>query len=366
MFFAVVAEPLSHAETFYEIIMKRKTVLIWAGLVFAAMLLSGCGKKTAPIPPQAIMPAPIVDLAYQLDERGVDLVWSPPRRTEHGDRLPAIDKFLIERAEYEISGFCEDCPVAYRQVANVAGEGPDRRVNYRDEQLRPGHIYFYRVRTGLGWRVASRPSEPVSFRWQVPMAPPVGLVGRAGEQQISLSWAPPVGAFNGGPVIEPIAYQVYRSVAGRGFMPLGGPLTAPGFIDQPVENGLTYRYKVRAVRASGGTGVFSDQVTVVPLDLTPPPAPQGLTIISTPGGLRLFWNPVAAADLGGYQVMRRSGETDATGDFKVIGQVGAPVTSFIDKTVEEQVTYYYGVRAFDLAVPANEGPLSDEIKKEAE
>ncbi len=343
--------------------MKLKIVVTWAILVFAGTLLVACGKKTALVPPQAIIPVPISDLAYLLDEKGVTLSWSPPKQSEQGERLAGIDKFLVERAVYDLRDFCDNCPVRYTEVASVAGdESAQQKITYREEGLRPGHIYFYRVKTALGWRVASRPSEPVSFRWQVVVGAPGELQSLAGDQQVSLSWQPPLGDLSGEVVVEPFHYQVYRSVAGGNFMPLGSPVTAPEYLDRAVENGSSYRYKVRAVRLSGGTGVFSDMVTVVPRDLTPPPAPQGLSVVGTPAGIRVFWEAPPAADLGGYQILRRCGNGDSGKDFRVIGRVQASLTSFIDRTLNDYETCYYAVKAFDSATPANESALSDEIK----
>ena len=344
--------------------MKRKIVLIWVGLIMVGALLGACGKKTAPVPPQAVIPAPVAGLAYHLDENGVTLSWSPPSRTAQGDRLPVIDKFLVERAVYDLDDFCENCPVRYTEIAAMAGPAGRRKrqkITYREERLRPGHIYFYRVRTKLGWRVISRPSEPISFRWQLPVDAPVDLRGVAGDRQVSLSWQPPIGDLSGESV-DGLHYQVYRSVADSNFMPLGSPVAGLDYLDQRVENGVSYRYKVRAARFSGGTGIFSDMVEVVPRDLVPPPVPQGLSVIDTLGGVRVLWEPLAVADLAGYLILRRSGDSESDKDFKVIGRVAASVTSFIDKTLNDHETCYYALKAFDLATPANESPISDEIK----
>ncbi len=342
--------------------MKLKIVFTWAILVFAGTLIAACGKKTSLVPPQAIIPVPISDLAYQLDENGVTLSWSPPKQSEGREPLPVIDKFLVERAVYDLRDFCDNCPVRYTEVVGIAGDvSAQQKITYREEGLRPGHIYFYRVKTGLGWRVISRPSEPVSFRWQV-AASPVELRGLAGDQQVSLSWQPPLGDLNGELDVGPFHYQVYRSVAGGNFMPLGSPVMARDYLDRSVENGISYRYKVRAIRLSGGTGVFSDMVAVVPRDLTPPPVPQGVSVVSTPAGIRVFWEALPVADLGGYQVLRRCGDSDSGKDFRVITRVEASLTSFIDRTPKDYETCYYAVRAFDLATPANESALSDQIK----
>ena len=46
---------------------------IIALLLVALIGVSGCGKKTRPVPPDTVLPAPITDLSYQLDEKGVTL-----------------------------------------------------------------------------------------------------------------------------------------------------------------------------------------------------------------------------------------------------------------------------------------------------
>jgi len=161
--------------------MKRRFLMILAGMVLA-VVLSSCGKKTAPIPPRAIIPLPITDLAHQLDDSGVTLSWSPPARSEQGHRLPKIDSYLIERAEYALADFCKNCPVRYTEIGVITGEddpaGWGETLTYRDEKLKDGHIYYYRVKTKVGWRVISRPSEPVRFEWRAP----AGEAGDEGER----------------------------------------------------------------------------------------------------------------------------------------------------------------------------------------
>ena len=75
-----------------------KILAVLLGLALLATL-AGCGKKTRPVPPDTVMPAPIGDLSYHLDEKGVALSWSYPRSTVQGDRLPyRIEKFELLRA----------------------------------------------------------------------------------------------------------------------------------------------------------------------------------------------------------------------------------------------------------------------------
>jgi hypothetical protein len=329
-------------------------------VLIGSLLLAACGKKTAPMPPQAVIPAPITGVEYRLDENGVTLSWPRPLRTDRGEKLARIDSFIVERAEYPLGDFCRDCPVRYHQVATVSGAeqvGGAKGPSYRDQELRPGYIYFYRVLTRMGWRLTSLPSQPVSFSWQLPLAPVIGLKADSGDQEVSLSWQPPSTGLDGAPIIEAVQYQVFRSVAADRFLALDNPLTEPYFKDERLTNGVVYRYKVRAARLSGGTGAFSSEVKGMPRDLTPPPAPQGLDTVATPTGIRLFWEPVVAADLAGYQIFRRS----ADGEAKLLATVSASQSSFVDQAPGEQQSYYK-IRAFDRAVPANQSPFSEETR----
>jgi len=312
------------------------------------------------------MPAPISDLVYQLDERGVTLSWSPPTRSEQGKHLSDINSFVLERAMYNLDAYCESCPVNYHEIATVSGDDVglnEEKITYREENLRPGYIYFFRVKTSLGWRVVSRSSQPVSFRWQLPMAAPADLRVLAENQKISLNWQAPKIDLDGQQLLEPLYYQIYRSVDGEQFTLFADRISTLEFNDHQVKVGGRYQYKVRATRESGGTGVFSDQLEVTLRDLMPPTTPRGLSLIRTPAGVRLFWEPVADDDLAGYQILRRfAKEHELAEDFEIIGQVAASTTSFIDKTCKDQQTCYYALKAFDSANPANESPLSDEIK----
>lgn len=343
--------------------MKPGAVLLRLLLILiGTLLLISCGKKTAPIPPGMVIPAPITGVEYQLDENGATLFWKKPLRTDQGKKLGRIDSFIIERAEYPSNEFCRECPVHYLNVASISAtdRSEEQRSisSYRDEDLRAGHIYLYRVLTRMGWQVTSLPSKPISFSWQLPLAAITGLQADSGDQQIDLHWQPPTEGLDGATITEPLQYQVFRSVSGERFLVLDNPVTDPYFKDDHLANGIDYRYKVRASRLSGGTGALSDPVKAVPRDLTPPPAPQNLNTVTTPAGTRIFWEPVVTPDLAGYRIFRRSEDKGP----ELITTVGASRSSFVDPVSGEQKTYYYKIKAFDRAEPANESPFSEETR----
>ena len=141
-------------------------------LIFSALalLVTSCGYKTGLVPPQAMVPAQIKDLRYSLDEKGVTLAWSYPTRTTEGSGIFEIQTFELFRAAIPEKDYCPDCPVRFGPPLEIEG-GPvtvDKKnvsARYHESLLRPNHRYFYKVRSQAGWRLTSKDSNIVSFRW---------------------------------------------------------------------------------------------------------------------------------------------------------------------------------------------------------
>lgn len=338
---------------------SRLTLCLLLGL-----LSLSCGKKTAPVPSQAIPPAPINSLSYELDEKGVTLNWSLPATTGPGTLSTKTEGFLVERAAYPLEGFCPDCPLRYEAIANIpAQEDPQLKYSYYEERLKAGYIYYYRIKTAMGWRFSGTSSKAINFTWQEPLATPTSLEATAGDGLVSLKWQPPAVDLEGKTIGEPLRYQVYRSVADNNFHPVGKLLTTPAFQDRQVINRVSYQYRVKASRLSGGSGAASDIVETTPQDSTAPPPPEGLEAIRLPQSIRLTWDPSAAEDLAGYQIFRRS-EEESEQTATIIGRVIAPLTTFVDTPPGHAQVWYYTVKAFDRSTPPNISPFSAEIKTE--
>jgi len=341
--------------------LTRNRLLLAA--VLLAVILAGCGKKTRPVPPDTVLPAPIADLTYQLDEKGVELRWSFPRTTVQGERLPyRIEKFELLRAVIPAKDYCEGCPVPFGPpieiVAEMAGKG---QVLYQETLLRPGHRYIYRVRSIAGWFVRSDDSNAVSFLWDTPLQAPSGLKIEAGDQSLNLSWQAVAGLLDGKPVDDPIRYQILRSSdGGETFAGLPGePLTSLTYTDKGLRNGKIYLYKVRALRLHDGTtaaGLTSPAVAGTPRDLMPPAPPRQLKLVATPKEVKLIWEAGLEPDLAGFSIYRRTAKSKTP---EKIGEVRGAGLSFVDrKPPKKKGLYYYSVTAFDRAEPANESAPS--------
>jgi len=344
--------------------MGRHFLVLTLATIFVAGL-AGCGKKTRPVPPDTVMPAPITDLRYNLDEKGVELSWSYPRSTVEGDRLPyRIEKFELLRAVIPNKDYCPDCPIPFGPSIEITAESSDKgRVSYQETLLRPNHRYVYRVRSKAGWFVSSDDSNTVSVVWDTPLLAPTNFRIEEGDKALTLRWQKPTGLLDGTTVSDPIRYQVSRSTdSGETFTEMPGELIEGlVYTDKGLRNSKPYLYKVRAMRLHDGTvaaGMASPTVSAVPRDLTPPAPPQKVRIAVTSEGIKVLWETVAEPDLAGFRIYRRAAHNPTP---ERIGEVGGAGLSFLDaKPPKGRGVWYYSVTAFDQAKPANESTSSME------
>ncbi len=336
-------------------------VLLLTGTLF---LTGGCGYKTEPVPPDAIVPQAIEDLRYSVSEKGVTLTWSFPKETIKGTDLTDITTFDVYRAVVPLNDYCATCPIPFREAMQVPGgvvdpEG-DRKGTYETALLRSGHKYFFKVNARTSWWAASADSNVVSFVWHIPAKRPEGLTIEAMDSSAVVSWQAVTGLMDGQDVSYPLVYQVQRSKDDVAYFNIGETVSDTRFVDNGLQNGVTYHYKVQSImmiednRVSGG---LSDAVSVVPQDLTPPAPPAGVTVVQTTGGIKVFWDKVREADVEGYRVYRR-GADEKTARF--IGDVSAVYTIFEDTDVPAGASVFYSVTAYDQMETPNESAKSRE------
>ena len=330
--------------------------------------LNGCGFKDHPIPPQQVIPLPISDLSYQLDESGVTLSWSYPLVTVTGRDVVGISSFKIYRAVMSPGDYCSDCPaIPFTAPVIIAGDAIQnenrKTVTHQASLLRPGNMYLFKVRSVSGWWAESKDSNIVSFYWQIPPMAPTRLSATPQDSTITLNWQPTTTKLDSSPVSGTIKYQVYRSVNDSRFHPLREPVSKTSFVDRDTINNKEYFYKVQAMAVypegvvGGGK---TDSISASSIDLTPPPIPAGVRVISTSGGVRIFWEPVKAVDLQKYHIYRRLKNENSE---KLIGKVKAPFAMYMDSKIPETAeVVFYSVSSVDNSSPGNESRRSAEIK----
>ena len=328
-------------------------------ILLALTLMPGCGRKTALIVPQKLVPVAISDLRYFLDESGVSLKWTYPAKMENGDQLLAIESFEVLQAKILEEEYCKGCPVRFAKQVSVDGgvlpaTGESRTATYEETDLQYGYRYLYKVRSRAGWWYPSSDSNMVSFTWSTPPKVPEGLQVVPGDRTLTLSWEPVKENSDGNPLGQTPVYQVYRKSGDGQFAALGEPGQGLEFIDTGLNNDRHYFYRVRTLITFADTlqpGGFSQEISGIPRDLTPPAGPRHLVAIAIPAGVKLAWQSVFSDDLAGYRIYRRE---DTSGEPELIAEVGSDQNQYIDQNVAAGRKWFYSVTSFDLAQPPNE------------
>jgi uncharacterized protein len=333
-------------------------------ILFLTFLVGGCGYKNPPVPPESVVPKPIVNLMHKVDSKGVELSWNYPVETIKGTSISEIDSFEIYRAVVPVEDYCGTCPIPFGEPVTLPGgtvaEDTVRKGTYQESLLRSGHKYFYKVRSRTSWWASSADSNIVSFSWHTPAKPPQGLKIDDKGEKLVLSWQPVTEQIDGSAIDMDVKYQVFRSKGGETYVALGEPQSATTFIDKKVQQGYRYFYKVQslmAVQDDFAKGGVSAEANIVPKDMVPPPVVTGVTAVRTSSGIKVIWDGSIAGDIAGYKVYRRQ---EAQKGAALLGEVTKSYTIFVDEKVPEDTELFYSVTAFDQADPPNESKRSKE------
>jgi len=116
-------------------------------LIFSAALLysvvSGCGKKTPPLPPASLMPPAVTGLKATSDGPYIFLNWQLENR---GKVKPS--GFIIYRGD----AACRVCPVRFKPIASIPFRSEQVYTYVDTPGPGPGH-YVYRIRCEDGYGI---------------------------------------------------------------------------------------------------------------------------------------------------------------------------------------------------------------------
>ena len=236
-------------------------------LILGFALLSGCGKKGALVPPEALAPAPVSDLAIAQKGARFEVTWSAPSREEGGAPLRDLAGFLLfRRTLLPPAEDCEECPGAYSQLARIDLDFPQgvRRIGNRllvdDYTPKKGKSYQYKVRAFTTGGARSRDSNLARRAAVTPPLPPVveALSSATGVVLAFVAPPPEEGSL--------IGYNIYRSrlsasaeaTADLTLSPLNAaPVTGTTYEDKEILVGERYSYTVTSLAAVNGETVQS-------------------------------------------------------------------------------------------------------------
>lgn len=343
--------------------MKDEKLKFYFKLVFyiGILILSlGCGKKGPPVPWDLVVPKRIMNLEAKPRDGKILLEWTSPK--ENTDKSPLTDLvgFRILRSEgILIDGACRGCSekaVVIKEIKlDMEKEKRGKRMTIFINGHEPKKVYIYQVVSVNRRGYLSSPSNPVTIFWDNPPDPPKGIKVDAGDKRVDLFWETVEGA---------TGYNVYRRGEDEKFSnhPINSdPILKAQYTDLNVENEKRYFYLVRAVKRFFKTdleGESSEEISVVPKDLTPPSAPKGLVAIPIKNGIELNWRKNEEPDLLGYYVYRRKSDER---EFWKLNQIPIEKETYLDTAVEIEQDYVYVVTAVDNSPQRNESLFSEEV-----
>ncbi|MEO8587275.1 MAG: hypothetical protein ABI584_14010 [Acidobacteriota bacterium] len=306
-------------------------------------ILLGCGRKLAPEPPLQALPARVEPVRISQEGSDVVLRFPYPSKTTAGQTLTNLTGVTVyrellgaragqpppaaptdaagrEREEKAFRARAETIQTLSRTEVDAATVGADVVVRdplvplFREGRL--GRVFLrYGVTARRDRKKVSELSPLVALFPRVPPDRPFALVAAVEEGRVCLDWRAPVAMLDGERPAKIAGYAVYRREAREEEYedrPLGVVIGAATYVDATVAPDFLYVYTVRAAPVAEVPlilGPAADEVPVSTRDVFPPPAPDGILVLSEAAGARLVWNPSLAPDLAFYRVYRR--EKDA-------------------------------------------------------
>ncbi len=343
-----------------------KRILLWSCIALFVISSSACGKKADPGLPMPIVPdAPSRFQAVARSE-GIFILWRAPEKNVNETELLDLAGFKIQRAGEPIEKFCPKCPKNIIQLADIVykgdrGKAPDKQqYHYQDTALDFGTVYFYQMAAYNEREKSGKSTKPLVMYWDRSPAVPSGLKVDRQNKLLLLSWQPVAALEDGSPLVGFAGYNIYRT-AQQGVYEEGpinkAPVHEAVFEDVPDKMDATYFYEIRAVRMVKETLVESgpsNELQVAYMDVTPPGAPKGLTVIPRQDGVLVKWIGMFQKDIAGYNVYRR----EATGFVRLNAQLVTD-NSWVDTSAKPGSVYLYAVTSVDASARANESPMSE-------
>jgi fibronectin type 3 domain-containing protein len=283
----------------------RRTPVPPPAIVAAVLVtvLSGCSREIPSGLPDRLIPSSPQGLVGRQLGGVVELIWQPS-----SDDV-AVTGYLLARDG---------------QAAATVGD-----TVYVDDAVSVGetHRYWVAALDAAGNRSGPSAEVVVTVMDVTPPTVPQGLLVEQLGAAVALVWdasSDDVGV---------AGYTIFRD---------GSPLVtvgSPGYVDTSAAASATYTYFVVAVDAAGNDSGPSEERTVAVADVTAPSAPLGLVAEQVGTIVELDWQ-AASDDVGvvDYRVSRDGAEVETTTG-----------TSYVDESVEVEITYRYVVTAVDAA-----------------
>lgn len=331
--------------------------------MFALLCLPGCGTQGAPQPPSANIPQATTDLRAGRKGDTVTLTWTAPQETTDGALVHRSGKMIVRRTISENPS----ATVVAELPLPLATKSQQPQVESTKDSVTPlvnspsGDFATYTMEAMSVVGKSAGPSNPVTVPLVPVPAPPKDVQAGVVPQGVSLSWNQTWPPQNKTGLAVQYAYRIVRREEGSNQPPivvqqLNAGNAAAMVIDSGIEWEKQYQYWVTPVtvwrngdqQKGEVEGDDSSPVSVTTHDVFPPAVPSGLQAIFSQVGPKSFidltWIPNSDSDLAGYNVYRR---TENTQPVKINTEL-VKTPSFRDTSVQPETKYFYSASAVDL------------------
>jgi fibronectin type 3 domain-containing protein len=312
------------------------------GYFYTVIGFSSKGFANVPAPPFKITttgaPAPVNSLhAAGGSLRHIQLFWEPSQD-------PTVKEYVIFRSHVFDGPFEKIAIVSGRDQQTYIDKGQPSGYS-RYGVLQDNRNYFYTIRTRNIVGVESCDTQIVSAMTKGAPQPPTNLQAIDRQpKKIPLAWS-------AAPDPEVVGYAIYRASKPE------GPFTQIDYVngrenqqyvddgswDHPLKNDTTYWYRLHAVNVVEVQSPDSSTVSA-----TTKPAPQAVTGVQATSGLfrqiKLSWQPNPEPDIQVYEIYRGMIVSDIN---TKVTSVKPQKTSYTDRSLEDDRTYWYQIRAVD-------------------
>ncbi len=348
-----------------------RPVLLITGLFLAVFLLGSCGKKANPVAPVKYVPKGIEGLSYGIQGQSLIISWSVPTLNTDGSPLVDLKGFTLRKGAFSAKDYCATCPDAFQESRWIDLKGPESpdiqvasdRVEFTASGLEPGKVYLYQVAAVNTRGTSSEPSSTLKVTWDTPLSPPRLTDLRLKNEGVEVLWDAPQTLIDGQPAEGLAGTLVFRQVPSGPWEKLTAqPVKERLYVDTQVEEGGSYRYRLKSLREVHGSlleSPLSEEKSIEFLRVVPPPAVQELVAFSMPKAVQLRWQGLDSRQVQGYYLYRRTAQEKTP--LRITRQVVAD-TIFEDSQVQPGVPYFYSVSAVGPAPHATEGPRSKEVE----
>jgi len=258
-----------------------------------------------------------------------------------------VKGYIIVKGDSPDGPFEEVTNIKGREINSYVDKGSSSGAGWgKSKGLDDAHLYFYKIQAYNWVDSKSQFSTPVSVMTKPVSFPPEKLTATGNKpRQVPLEWRPV-------PDVTLDRYEVFRADSAEGkFEKIGeSKADTAHYLDQKLEDGKTYFYKVRAVDKFGLVGELTQPVSAITKLVPVKVASVKWEIVS--GEPTLLWDKNPEADIKEYVIYSKG--------FFGWSKLGTTKeASYVVKGISSGKTGDYSVSAVDM--DGLEGPKSETV-----